>query len=75
MTIHQVMSRTAGDVRYEFDPKDKQAVNDAMARFQDLVGRQKMWAAKPGKNGEKGELVKQFDPHTDVIFMPQLVGG
>lgn len=75
MPTHTVMTREDGDVKHSFDATDAEAVKVAMERFDELVGRQKMWAAEPGKDGAPGKLVKAFDPNADVVFMRQLIGG
>lgn len=75
MTTHRIMSPMHGDLAVTFDPQDKQAVAEAMERFKDLVGKQKMWAASPARDGKPARVVKAFEPNTDLLFMPQLIGG
>lgn len=75
MTIHRIMTRQDGDLRVDFNPDDAAEVQTAMERFDDLVHNKKMWAVELGQDGGASKLVRSFDPKTDTLFMPQLVGG
>jgi hypothetical protein len=74
MSVQIVMDRS-GDTRHEFDPSDPTAVAHAQKHFQQLTDRG-FWAVALGKDGERGELVRTFDPAVErTLFIPQLQGG
>jgi hypothetical protein len=74
MSVHIVMDRS-GDTRHEFDPSDIAAVTRAQERFQELTGRG-FRAVALGEKGERGELIRTFDPRVErTLFIPQLQGG
>lgn len=74
MSVQIVMDRS-GDTRHEFDPADVTAVTDAEQRFSELTGRG-FRAVALGKDGNRGKLLRQFDPTVEqTLFIPQLQGG
>lgn len=74
MSVQIVMDRS-GDTRHEFDPADVTAVTDAEQRFRELTGRG-FRAVALGKDGNRGKLLRQFDPTVEqTLFIPQLQGG
>jgi hypothetical protein len=74
MSVHIVMDRS-GDTRHEFDPSDTAAVARAQERFQELMARG-FRAVALGESGERGELIRTFDPLVErTLFIPQLQGG
>jgi hypothetical protein len=75
MPSHFVMTPEDGDKPFHFDESDPAQVKEAMERFNDLVGRQKMWASTPGTDGRPKRQLKQFEPDANVIFMRQVTGG
>ena len=74
MTLQIVMDRS-GDTRHEFDTTDAEAVARAEDRFRELTSKG-FRAVALGKDGERGELVRKFDPAVErTLFIPQLQGG
>lgn len=65
-----------GDTKYLWDKTKPVEVEAARAQFAKF--REQGYAAfsVTGKNGEKGELIREFDPNIDaIIFSPQMQGG
>ena len=74
MHIQIVMDRH-GDTRHTFDPTNTRSLADAEARFKHLTGKG-FRAVAPGKEGQPGRLVREFDATTEeMLFIPQLEGG
>ena len=74
MSVQIVMDRS-GDTRHEFDAADVKALARAEERFQELTGKG-FRAVALGKDGERGELLRDFDPAVEqTLFIPQLQGG
>jgi hypothetical protein len=74
MGLQIVMDHT-GDVRYEFDPADAEAVAIAEERFRKLTGNG-FRAATLSENGGPGRLIGKFDSQVErTLFIPQLKGG
>lgn len=72
----KVMSHR-GDDRQQFDVANAEAVDQAMARFAELVGKGHV-AVEPGPDGHGGKTLKALDPKRfpeTVVFYPQLIGG
>jgi hypothetical protein len=73
MATQIVMDHT-GDSRYQFDPKDSEAMARAEERFRALTAAGFI-AAERTSAGES-RRVKSFDPTAEeVLFFPRLVGG
>ena len=71
----QIVLDHAGDTRHEFDASDIAAVARAEERFQKLT-RKGFRAVALGKVGERGDLMRTFDPTIErTLFIPQLQGG
>jgi hypothetical protein len=65
-----------GDTKLIWNPDDPIEVENARATFDRLVKEKKMAAYAVRKNGEKGEVVRTFDPTVEkLIFAPRMVGG
>lgn len=75
MPTHSIMTVADGDLKFTFKSDNAAEVKTAMERFNDLVGRQKMWATTKAQPGKPARLLKEFDPTEDAIFMRQLQGG
>ena len=72
-TLH-IMDRT-GDTRIEWDPSNKTEVKIARAAF-DEAKKKKMLTYKVDSRGNRGELIREFDPTAErIIATPQTVGG
>lgn len=75
MPTHYVMTAEDGDKQITFKTDNAAEVRTAMERFNDLVGRQKLWASTKARAGAPARLLREFDPTEDVIFSRQLQGG
>jgi hypothetical protein len=69
-----VLDRT-GDTKIIWDPENADEVETARQTFDKL--RKKGYAAySVKKNGDKGEVIREFDPNAEkLILAPQMVGG
>jgi hypothetical protein len=69
-----VLDRT-GDTKLVWDSAQEDEIDAARKMFDDL--KKKGYAAfSVKKNGDKGEVIKKFDPEAEKIIMaPALVGG
>ncbi len=66
-----------GDTKYIWDKNNADEVEGAKRTFDYFVKDKKHLAFKvKGKDGTKGEQVREFDPNEErYIFVPQMVGG
>jgi hypothetical protein len=73
MATQIVMDHT-GDSRYQFDPKDAEAVAKAEKRFKELTGAGFIAAERTGAG--QSHQVKSFNSNAEeTLFFPRLVGG
>lgn len=73
MAVQIVMDHT-GDSRYDFDPRNPEALLEAERRFNELTGTG-FTAATRNCSGEP-ILTRRFDPTAEeMLFYPRLVGG
>jgi hypothetical protein len=73
-TLH-VMDST-GDTRLMWDKGNEDEVSAARRTFRDLKAKGYLAYSVRGKKGEKGTVLREFDPDAERIIMsPQLVGG
>ena len=73
----QIVMDDSGDTRHQFNVADRNALERAEARFQELTGQGYRAVALGGraKPGE-GRLLHRFDPSVEqTLFIPQLQGG
>ena len=71
----QIVMDGSGDTRHQFDANDADALERAEERFQELTGKG-FRAVALGKDGQRGELIREFDPSVErTLFIPQLQGG
>ena len=64
-----------GDTRTTWDPDKQVEVDAAKKTFKELKKKGYL-AYTVGENGEKGEVIQQFDPTAGMIIMsPQYAGG
>lgn len=68
-----VMDRT-GDSRTAFMPDDAASVSVAQAMFDDFRAKGYI-GVKLGADGSRGELIRDFDPNSDVLIYPPYIGG
>lgn len=74
MAVQIVMDRN-GDTRHQFDAADPVGLARAEERFREMTGKG-FRAVALGRDGEPGEVVKEFDPTAEkTLFVPQLKGG
>jgi len=65
-----------GDTKLLWDSDNKDEVDNARESFNRLRKKGYFGFSVKGKNGDKGEQLKEFDPDTERIIMaPPLVGG
>lgn len=65
-----------GDIRQMWDRKNKDEVDAARRTFDDLVKKGHMAYRAVGKEGERGEQIRKFDPDAErIILVKPLVGG
>jgi len=64
-----------GDTRIIWDPDNETEVENARRTFDELI-KKRFQAFKVKGNGQKGEVVREFDPEAEkLILAPALVGG
>lgn len=73
MPKHMILDQSGHDEKV-WDKADSVGVEEARARFDDLMSRGYL-AAVPGTGGAPGARIKDFDPGADVLFIPALQGG
>ena len=72
-TLH-IMDHT-GHTTKEWDPAVASEVEAARAAFNQMKGRGYL-AYSVNTKGDKGEVIKGFDPNAESIVMsPQMIGG
>lgn len=72
----KILDRELGDKRVTWDKGKVEEVELARAEFEFLTKEKKYLAYRPGKGGEPGEKLDEFDPLLEeVILRPQLAGG
>jgi hypothetical protein len=71
-----VMSRE-GDLKIIWNKDNADEVASARAQFEELTKKKKFLAyAVVGKNADKGEVIKEFDPNAErIILSPPMAGG
>lgn len=74
MGILRYMDDT-GDTKLIWDPEKEAEVENARRTFNDLR-KKKYNAYSVKKNGDKGEIITEFDPEAEKIIMaPPMAGG
>lgn len=65
----------AGDIRFEWDPDNRDEVEFARKKFDELKKKNYMFFRMTSK-GKKGEAMKAFSKHAErIIAIPAVVGG
>jgi len=66
----------SGDLKVIWDKNNPDEVAAARAQFIELTTKKRFLAYKVlDKAGEKGEVIKEFDPNAErIILAPQMVG-
>jgi hypothetical protein len=71
----QVLDRT-GDTKVIWDKNNPDEVENARRTFDELKAKGFLAYSVKGRDGEKGELLRTFDPDAERLIMsPPLVGG
>ena len=66
----------SGDTKILWDSDNKDEVDNARETFNRLKKKGYVAYTVKGKNGDKGEILKEFDPDVERIIMaPAAVGG
>ena len=67
---------SAGDTKQIWDKNNVDEVANARRTWDDLVGKKKYLAFKVGKDGEKSDQIRKFDPDIEgMILVPPMQGG
>lgn len=65
-----------GDTKHIWDRTNVAEINAARELFRSLTSAGYLAFHVTGKNGDKGEQMREFDPNAErVIFAPQMQGG
>ena len=71
-----VMTPKDGDIKMMWDKTKAEEIVAADDMFNTMKGRGYIAYSVVGKNGEKGEVIKDFDPDAERIIMtPPMQGG
>jgi hypothetical protein len=71
-----VMDREKGDLKVIWDKDNRDEVAAAKAQFEDLTKKGFVAYEVKGKEGRKGNQIRQFDPSAErIILAPALRGG
>ena len=76
-TKHEMswMNKT-GDTKIMWSRDNPDEVDNARRTFNELVGKGYAAFKVKGKDGEKGEQIREFDPAVEkMILVPQMRGG
>ena len=66
----------SGDTTVTWDKDNADEVENAKRTFDDLKKKGFVAYSVKGRNGEKGEILREFDPDAERLIMaPPLVGG
>lgn len=71
------MDPVEGDIKVIWDKDNPDEVEAARAMFDRMVGEKRFMAySVKGRNGEKNEIIRTFDPEAErLILSPPMVGG
>ena len=65
-----------GDTKVMWDPNNEDETGAAKAQFDTLKGKGYAAFRVEGPKGEKGEMIREFDPNAGkMILIPALAGG
>ena len=74
--VLQIMDPAHGDIKQIWDPTKPDEVAAARETFNNLRKKNYLAFRVVGKDGDKGEQIREFDPSAGAYIMaPQLVGG
>lgn len=67
---------SSGDTKIIWDRNNSVEVDNARRSFDDLKKKGYLAYTVIGKNGDKGEIMKEFDPDAErIILTPPMAGG
>ena len=70
----QIVMDATGDTRYEFNPADAAALEEAENRFKELTGAGFTAAVRTSRG--RSEVIRNFNPAAEeTVFFPRLKGG
>jgi hypothetical protein len=73
--VMEIMDVTAGDIKVEWNPDQKDEVDAAKKQFKELQGKG-FKAFRIYDGGKKGEELDSFDKYAErILFVPPIVGG
>lgn len=76
MGVMSVMDRELGDLKVIWDSSKSEEVKAAKTQFDELTKKGYMAYKVTGKEGTKGEQIREFDPDAErLILAPALRGG
>lgn len=74
-SVMQMMTERDGDLKVEWSPSNEAEVAEARASFDRMKGKG-YTAYKVGARGERGEVIREFDPSAQKILLAmQMQGG
>ena len=66
----------SGDEKVAWDKEDPESVKVARKKFLEFLAERKGMAIRLGPDGQKGEMITDFDPDAErLLLMPMIVGG
>lgn len=72
----EILDSKAGDVKIMWNRTNTEEVEAARETFNRLKKKGYVWYKAEGKDGTKGEVVKEFDPNVErMIAVPVVTGG
>lgn len=75
MAVMEIMDRT-GDTKIIWSKDNPDEVENARKTFDELRKKKFIAYSVKGKNGEKGEIIREFDPDAErLILAPPMAGG
>ena len=76
MSEMAIMSRREGDTKVIWDKANADEVANARRMFDELVGKGFAAFSVKGKDGEKDQRIRAFDPAAErIILVPAMQGG
>lgn len=65
-----------GDTKLQWDPTVAAEVEAARRQFEFLTREKRYAAFRMERNGDRGEMIREFDPQAQrIILAPQMQGG
>lgn len=65
-----------GDTKIIWDRRKTEEVENARRTFKHFIDKKYAAYSVRGKDGEKGDVIREFDPEAErIIFAPPMIGG